>query len=187
MTNWSVNKKDKIISVSLDLFLNRGFNETTIDEITKHANISKGSFYTYFKTKEELLEKIIENLIDKIDERFYEITKNKMIDPIETLNNFFDLNISLVNEFAPSILTILRDVNFAPKKIREKMRESLLEKINKKLQDFLIFLKNSYDENDVLILWGTLISLWRKMIFNCNEIDTLDLSKKLWSGLGGGR
>jgi len=55
--------------------LNRGFNETTIDEITKHANISKGSFYTYFKTKEELLEKIIENLIDKIDERFYEITK----------------------------------------------------------------------------------------------------------------
>ena len=49
MTNWSVNKKDKIISVSLDLFLNRGFNETTIDEITKHANISKGSFYTYSK------------------------------------------------------------------------------------------------------------------------------------------
>lgn len=185
MTNWSVNKREKIINVSLNLFLNKGFNETTIDEITKLANISKGSFYTYFKSKEELLEKIIENLIENIEERFYEITKNEMSDPIKILNDFFNLNVLLANEFASSILTILRDVSFAPKKIREKLRESLLERINEKLQKFLIFLKKNYDENDILILWGTLISLWGNIIFNGKKVDTLNLSKKVWFGIGG--
>ena len=120
MTNWSVNKREKIIKVSLNLFMNKGFNETTIDEITKLANISKGSFYTYFKSKEDLLEKIIENLIENIEKRFYDITKNKTSDPTKILSDFFNLNISLANEFASSILMILRDVSFAPKKIREK-------------------------------------------------------------------
>ena len=50
----NVNAKDSLIKISYNLFLNKGYNATTVDEICKSAGVSKGSFFHYFKTKEEL-------------------------------------------------------------------------------------------------------------------------------------
>jgi len=52
MKNLSV--KDNLLKTSYDLFLGKGYNATTVDEICKSAGVSKGSFFHYFKTKEEL-------------------------------------------------------------------------------------------------------------------------------------
>ena len=44
-------KREMIISTSRELFVINGFENTKVEDITKAMNISKGSFYTYFKTK----------------------------------------------------------------------------------------------------------------------------------------
>ena len=46
--------KDKILRVSGDLILGKGFPATTVDEICEAAKTSKGSFYHSFKSKEDL-------------------------------------------------------------------------------------------------------------------------------------
>jgi len=52
-------KKTLIMNVALEHFADKGFHATTISHIAKHAGISKGLLYNYFKSKEELLEEII--------------------------------------------------------------------------------------------------------------------------------
>ncbi len=46
--------KDKIIRASGEIVLLKGFPATTVDEICNAARTSKGSFYHFFKSKEEL-------------------------------------------------------------------------------------------------------------------------------------
>ncbi len=51
----------EIMNNSIRLFLRNGFNATTIQEITDSVGLSKGAFYWYFKSKDELLNAIIDH------------------------------------------------------------------------------------------------------------------------------
>lgn len=45
----------RIFEISSRMFREKGFEKTTVDEITKEAGIAKGTFFNYFPTKESLL------------------------------------------------------------------------------------------------------------------------------------
>ncbi len=47
--------KEIIFQSALTLFKTRGFHNVTILDITRHAGIAKGSFYTYFSTKSDII------------------------------------------------------------------------------------------------------------------------------------
>ncbi len=61
--------KDKITEHSINLFEKRGFKETSIQDIVDSIGVTKGTFYYYFSSKEELLMDIhlgyINYLLDK--------------------------------------------------------------------------------------------------------------------------
>ncbi len=63
-------KKTLIMDVALYLFANEGFYATTINNIAKHAGISKGLMYNYFESKEDLLSAIIERSVSEIYKHF---------------------------------------------------------------------------------------------------------------------
>ncbi len=48
--------RTRILDVAMTLFIARGFNEVTVDEIAEAADISKRSFFDYFPTKEDVVE-----------------------------------------------------------------------------------------------------------------------------------
>jgi AcrR family transcriptional regulator len=50
-----IETKNKIFEVAGRLFKEKGFERTSIDEITEEAGIGKGTFFNYFPTKEALL------------------------------------------------------------------------------------------------------------------------------------
>ena len=47
--------KNQIMEAAWELFLEKGYEKTTVNDIIKKAGTSKGGFYYYFKAKEELL------------------------------------------------------------------------------------------------------------------------------------
>ena len=49
------NVKSRIVSAAWQLFYEKGYNGTTVDDIIALSGTSKGSFYYYFNTKDELL------------------------------------------------------------------------------------------------------------------------------------
>ncbi|RUR00984.1 TetR/AcrR family transcriptional regulator [Labedella endophytica] len=46
---------DEITSIAMGLFLDQGFEQTTIDQIASTAGISRRSFFRYFGTKEDIV------------------------------------------------------------------------------------------------------------------------------------
>uniref|UniRef100_UPI003D7EC593 helix-turn-helix domain-containing protein n=1 Tax=Butyricicoccus sp. TaxID=2049021 RepID=UPI003D7EC593 len=52
-------KKKNLLDAARILFLQKGFSKTSISEIAKQAKVAKGTFYLYFKDKDELLEHLI--------------------------------------------------------------------------------------------------------------------------------
>ena len=51
--------KEHLLKISFLLFLQKNFKDVTMNEIVEKTGMSKGAFYHYFKSKEELFEEII--------------------------------------------------------------------------------------------------------------------------------
>lgn len=63
--NTSQDTKQKLLTQALNLFAKQGFDQTSIQQIISASKVSKGAFYHYFSSKEEILDEIAENYADK--------------------------------------------------------------------------------------------------------------------------
>ncbi|MBZ9633402.1 TetR/AcrR family transcriptional regulator [Clostridium sp. FP1] len=52
-------RRKKILSVSLDLFIRKGYNATKISDIAEKAGMSMGLFFNYFESKERVYEELV--------------------------------------------------------------------------------------------------------------------------------
>lgn len=58
--------KEHILRVSFGLFLQKSFKEVTMKEIVEKSGVSKGAFYHYFNSKEEIFLEIIHFAFDAV-------------------------------------------------------------------------------------------------------------------------
>ena len=61
----TIDTRDLIIDVARRLFAQQGIENTTIGDVAIASNKSRRTIYTYFKSKEELLEASIESEMKK--------------------------------------------------------------------------------------------------------------------------
>ena len=57
-------RKQELLNIAYNLFLQKGYENTSVDEIIEKAQIAKGTFYYYFKTKEQMLEEVIDRMVE---------------------------------------------------------------------------------------------------------------------------
>ena len=57
-------RKQELLKIAYELFLSRGYENTSVDEIIAKAQIAKGTYYYYFPSKEQMLEDIIAMMIE---------------------------------------------------------------------------------------------------------------------------
>ncbi len=60
--------RQKILNSARKLFIEKGYNKTTLNDIVKGANTSIGNYYFYYKSKENVLLEIILSNIEVLDE-----------------------------------------------------------------------------------------------------------------------
>ncbi|AIQ56810.1 TetR/AcrR family transcriptional regulator [Paenibacillus borealis] len=56
----SIDRKALILQAATLSFVQFGYKATTMDQVSRIANVGKGTIYTFFKTKEELFEEILD-------------------------------------------------------------------------------------------------------------------------------
>jgi AcrR family transcriptional regulator len=56
-------RKSEIMDVAQTLFFSKGYENTSVNKIIEETSIAKGTFYYYFKSKEEILDAIIKRFV----------------------------------------------------------------------------------------------------------------------------
>jgi len=79
-------KKKHIINTATKIFAVNGYHGTTVKDVVEGAELSVGTFYFYFKNKEDLFE----TLYDEMAEEFF----NALCNSLENINNELDLGFS---------------------------------------------------------------------------------------------
>ena len=89
-------KINNIIADSIHLLYEKGYNGVGIQEIVESANIPKGSFYAYFKNKEDYLLKSLDFFYSKMEKSILLPLEDKITKPLNRINNFYQsfLNLS---------------------------------------------------------------------------------------------
>lgn len=91
---WTRRKESRpaeLIAAALDLFVERGFAATRLDEVAARAGVSKGTLYLYFENKEDLFKAVIrETLLPLLND--FERNIDRASEPApELLGRFFRL------------------------------------------------------------------------------------------------
>lgn len=81
-------RKDDLFRAALELFRTKGFQKTTIAEITRSAGTSHGTFYTYFASKEAVLDYMGRHILESFIGKMRKIAEDKEV-PVE--ERFFSL------------------------------------------------------------------------------------------------
>ena len=68
-TQYKTEIREKIVDAAIVTFSKHGYDRTKMDDIAETANLSKGTIYLYFKSKEELFYAISENNIKALKEQ----------------------------------------------------------------------------------------------------------------------
>lgn len=66
-------KEKVIIETAIKLFAKKGYSSTSVQEIAKECQMSKGAFYIYFKSKEALLLSVLHYYYERIFTRIQKI------------------------------------------------------------------------------------------------------------------
>jgi AcrR family transcriptional regulator len=80
--------KQGLINAAIDLFVAKGYDETTIDDIAAAADVAKVTFYYYFKSKEEIVLAIKESGAEELLGRMEKLFLEK-VSASEILRTFF--------------------------------------------------------------------------------------------------
>lgn len=60
------NRRRRIYEAAIELFAQKGFDETTVQEITDRADVGKGTFFNYFPSKEAILMEYYRAITDEL-------------------------------------------------------------------------------------------------------------------------
>ena len=76
-------RRKELLNIAGNLFISKGFDNTSITDILNEAGIARGTLYYYFKSKEEIMDAIIEEYTEKIVIDANTIAGRKDIDVLE--------------------------------------------------------------------------------------------------------
>ena len=75
--------RDRIIAVALISFSKKGFDKTRMDDIALESNVSKGTLYIYFESKEDLFYALCEKNLVELRKQLFSlfVTNHKLDNP----------------------------------------------------------------------------------------------------------
>ena len=128
-------RKNEIINAANELFALKGYDGTSVSDILEKVGIAKGTLYHHFKSKEDILDALIERFNTKVLEKATEISRDKSISiPARLVKVVLALNVSKSDEGAEMIELLHKPQNAL---MHQKSNKMLLETVTPVLANLL--------------------------------------------------
>ena len=92
--NSDIDKKNLILEKAKDMIITESYSSLSISKLTSELNISKGSFYTYFPSKDKMLSEILDEYIKNI--KNITIFKNNLLENSKNIDECLDYYINSI-------------------------------------------------------------------------------------------
>lgn len=112
-------RKNEILDTAEILFATKGYSKTTINDIIQTIEIAKGTFYYYYKSKEEVMNEIVMRFINRNLEIVNAIAQDSKLSAIEKLSHIIQAQ-TLKSNMKKQMIKHLYQVK------NEEMRQNLL-------------------------------------------------------------
>ena len=83
----AIKTRQKLLDATENLLKTDGFNALSVEDITKNAGVAKGTFYVYFKHKEDIISEICRGYFKEIENRINDMVS---CDITEKLTVYYD-------------------------------------------------------------------------------------------------
>ena len=89
-------RKEELIDAAEELFIVKGYENTSINDIVDKVGVAKGLFYYYFKAKDEILNAISNKYVQYIGGRLKGIVENEEKNAVEKIHQIME---AVINQF----------------------------------------------------------------------------------------
>lgn len=120
--------KRKIFETSMDLFAKKGYEATSIEEITSVVGVAKGTLYYHFSSKEEIFYFLIEEGM-KLLKNSIDIKTSKLENSLDKLKAIVLIQIKIIVKYENFISMLLSQI-WGQEPRNKKCREYVFEYIN---------------------------------------------------------
>ena len=86
-------RRTEIMDAAMILFMEKGYTNTTTQDIVDKVNISRGLLYYHFKNKEDILYCLVERYSERLLKDIYSIVYDEDKTAIEKIRSFIDITI----------------------------------------------------------------------------------------------
>lgn len=135
------NKKEQILDIAFSLFLEKGYDNTSISDILSKLDIARGTLYYHFESKEAIMDAIIERSAKSIVEEAQSIVLKKELSAYEKIFALFSGTSMKRMSGGDLIIDYLNQPQNAL--FHEKSNRSVIQKITPILGDII---KEGVDE-----------------------------------------
>ena len=151
--------KNEIIDAAEKLFFSKGYSNSTMDEIAKEAGFTKRTLYSYFASKEEIYEKIVERGYMILNNLFLEaLDKNKKSSEISKIRALSYSFLEFEGEYEGYFKTIFEsECSYAG---NEELEQTIIELLQNCIREGIRKgeIIDTVDEASIsLILWSILM------------------------------
>ena len=124
-------RRNEILDVVQRLVYTKGYEQMTIQDVLDDLQISKGAFYHYFRSKQDLLDAIIGHMIEEGENLILPIIQDPGLNALEKLQRYFDTIARWKNAQRAYLMAILR-VWYADHNaiVRQKMTAAAIQRIS---------------------------------------------------------
>ncbi len=169
--------KRKIFETSMKLFAEKGYDATSIEEITANVGVAKGTLYYHFTSKEEIFNFLVEEGI-KLMQNSIDIKTSKLSNYIDKLKAVVLIEIKVVAKYE-NLITILLSQFWGKEARNQKCKQHVYSYISK-IEDIVREgiekgeIKRGSPEAIASEIYGLICSA---LVYKLRQGDTLDIMK----------
>ncbi|MCK9442467.1 MAG: TetR/AcrR family transcriptional regulator [Methanothrix sp.] len=119
-------RRQELIDTAERLFMENGYEHTAISDIVKELNVAQGTLYYYFRSKEDILEAVVEKSIADLEGNVIQLISDEEVDEAARLNAAINGILGFVSQRNDFIDFLHQDINAV---MHAKLEKATVERI----------------------------------------------------------